>query len=288
MEHLELQTLRPKITFSSKGRLLVMNKPVVMGILNLTPDSFYDGGKHQTETSALQQTAQMLEDGATIIDIGAYSSRPGASLVSETEELNRLINIVHQVSTRFPEAWISVDTFRSKVAKLAVEAGAHMVNDISSGDDDAAMMETIAKLKVPYAMMHKQGSPQTMQLHPQYENVTLEILHYFTTKIRQARAAGIVDLCIDPGFGFGKTLSHNYTLLRNLGDFGIFELPIIAGISRKKMIQQVTGTQSATALNGTTAAHTIALLNGARILRVHDVKEAVECINIVNATYGTF
>ncbi|MCU0441039.1 MAG: dihydropteroate synthase [Bacteroidia bacterium] len=287
MEHLKLQTLQPKITLSSHGRLLVLDKPVVMGILNLTPDSFYDGGKHQKEVDALKKTEELLKDGATIIDIGAYSSRPGATHISAEEEMQRLLPIVIAIHARFPNAWLSIDTFRSTIARAAIDAGAHMINDISSGDDDPNMMQTVAELKVPYAMMHKQGTPQTMQQHPTYENVTLDILQYFTEKINHARALGIVDLCIDPGFGFGKTLDHNYTLLRNLGDFAIFELPIIAGISRKKMVQVVTGTQSQTALNATTAAHTIALLNGAHILRAHDVKEAVECINIVNATYGT-
>lgn len=288
MEQLNLQTLNQKITLNSKGNLLLLDKPKVMGILNLTPDSFFDGGKHFSVENALRQTEKMLHDGAAFIDIGAYSSRPKAEHISEEEELKRLIPIVEKVSSQFPQAWISIDTFRSNVAKHAIEAGGHIVNDISSGDDDEAMIETVAKLKVPYIMMHKKGTPQTMHINPTYENVVLEVIQYFTKKIAAARKHGIVDLVLDPGFGFGKDLNHNYTLLRSLSDFQLFELPILAGVSRKSMLQKITNTTAQTALNATTSANTIALLNGASILRVHDVKEALECINIVNATYGTF
>ncbi len=288
MEQPKLQTLRPKITLSSKGQLIILEKPAVMGILNITPDSFFDGGKHFTTDDALHQTEKMLNEGALFIDIGAYSSRPNALDIDEGEELKRLIPVVETVYKNFPQAWISIDTFRSKVAKEAIEAGGMIVNDIASGDDDAEMFKTVAALNVPYIMMHKKGTPQTMQHNPQYENVVLEVIQYFTRKIKTAREFGIKDLILDPGFGFGKNLEHNYALLKQLADLQLFELPVLAGLSRKGMLQKVTNNTASTALNATTSANTIALLNGARILRVHDVKEALECINIVTATYGTF
>ncbi len=286
MEHPNLQALTPKITLNCRGTLLSLEKPVVMGILNLTPDSFFDGGKHLKPKDALHQAEKMLTEGASILDLGAYSSRPGAVHISEQEELDRLIPVVKALCRNFPKAILSVDTFRSKIARDAVEAGAHIINDISAGDDDPDMLETVGRLNVPYIMMHKQGTPQNMHINPTYTNVVLEVLQYFTRKIADARKAGITDVVIDPGFGFGKNLEHNYTLLSRLNDFRLFELPLLIGISRKSMLQKVTGTTSGMALNATTAAHTIALLQGARILRVHDVKEAVECINIVTATYG--
>ncbi|MEI6594681.1 MAG: dihydropteroate synthase [Bacteroidota bacterium] len=257
-----------------------------MGILNITTDSFYDGSRIKNIDEALKQADKMLKDGATFIDIGAYSSRPGAVDVSIENELENAIPIIVAISKNIPEAIISIDTFRSKVAFEAVQAGATIVNDISSGDDDNEMLATVAKLKTPYIMMHKKGSPKNMQHHPQYENVLLEVMNYFTEKVAAAKAVGIVDLIIDPGFGFGKNIEHNYQLLNALNDFQIFGLPILAGISRKKMIQTIVQSDVQHALNGTTAANTIALLNGANILRVHDVKEATECINIVNATHG--
>jgi dihydropteroate synthase len=286
MEHINLQTLTPKITLNFKGQLISIEKPVVMGILNVTPDSFYDGGKHNIVDEALKQTEKMLSEGATFIDIGAYSSRPGAIDVSADEELQRLLPVIESITNRFPEAIISVDTFRSNVAKLSIEAGAHIVNDIASGDDDANMMNIVSNLNVPYIMMHKKGTPQTMHHTPQYGDVVLELVQYFTQKVILAREAGIKDIIIDPGFGFGKNLQHNYSLLNKLADLSLFGLPILVGVSRKSMLQKITGTDALNALNATTAANTIALLNGAKILRVHDVKEAVECINIVNATYG--
>ncbi|MFI5220800.1 MAG: dihydropteroate synthase [Bacteroidia bacterium] len=281
----ELQTLFRKITLNCKGKLLSLEYPVIMGILNVTSDSFYDGGKYSSMGNALTHAGKMLKEGAAIIDIGGYSSRPGAEEISLDEELKRTIPVIESVAERFPEAILSIDTFRSTVAFEAVNAGAHIVNDISAGDDDE-MISTVAKLKVPFVMMHKKGSPKTMQQDPHYENVTQEVMNYFTRKIALGRSAGIIDLIIDPGFGFGKKLNHNYQLLHSLNDFQIFGLPILAGISRKKMIQQVTGTSVADALNGTSAANTIALVKGANILRVHDVKEAVECVNIVKATHG--
>jgi dihydropteroate synthase len=286
MEHLNLQTLTPKITLNCKGQLITLEKPVVMGILNITPDSFYDGGKHVFIAEALNQTEKMLSEGAVFIDIGAYSSRPGAIDISVEEELARLLPVIEAVTKHFPEAIISIDTFRSTVARQSILAGAHMINDIASGDDDAEMMNTVAELHVPYIMMHKKGTPQNMHLNPHYEHVVLEVIQYFTAKITTARAAGIKDIIIDPGFGFGKNLQHNYTLLNRMSDLALFELPVLAGLSRKSMLQKITGTDAAHALNATTAANTIALMQGAKILRVHDVKEAIECINIVNATYG--
>jgi dihydropteroate synthase len=286
MEQLNLQTLTRKITLNCKGQLVTLEKPVVMGILNLTPDSFYDGGKHFIAAEALLQVEKMLAEGATFIDMGAYSSRPGAADISIDEELSRLIPVVEAISKEFPKALLSVDTFRSKVAREAIEAGAHIVNDIASGDDDVAMMQTVADLNVPYIMMHKKGTPQTMQQNPVYENVVLEVLNYFTAKIAAAKKMGIQDMVLDPGFGFGKNLQHNYTLLHKLNDLQLFGLPLLVGVSRKGMLQKITGTDAAHALNATTAANTIALMNGASILRVHDVKEAMECINIVTATYG--
>ncbi len=286
MEHPNLQALTPKITLNCRGTLLIIDKPVVMGIINLTPDSFFDGGKHFNPGDAALQAEKMLLEGASILDLGAYSSRPGATHISEQEEMDRLIPVVKLLHSRFPEAILSIDTFRSKIAQAAVEAGAHMVNDISAGDDDPNMIETVGKLNVPYIMMHKQGTPQTMHLNPTYANVVLEVMQYFTRKIEDACKAGIKDVIMDPGFGFGKTLEHNYALLSRLSDFRIFEKPLLIGVSRKSMLQKITGTTADTALNATTTAHTIALLQGARILRVHDVKEAVECINIVTATYG--
>jgi dihydropteroate synthase len=286
MEHLNLQTLSPKITLNSKGKLYSMAKPVVMGILNTTPDSFFDGGKHITTDEALRQTEKMVNEGAAFIDIGGYSSRPNAPHIDESEELKRLIPVVEVVAAHFPEILISIDTFRSNVALEAIAAGGHLINDIAAGDDDAAMMQTVAGLNVPYIMMHKKGTPQTMQQNPHYEDVTSDIIHYFAQKISQARAHGIKDLIIDPGFGFGKTIAHNYKLLQQLNDFRLFGLPVLAGLSRKGMLQKITQTSATTALNATSSANTIALLNGAHILRVHDVKEAIECINIVAATYG--
>ncbi len=281
-----MQTLFKKITLNCCGRILSLEKPVVMGILNLTPDSFYDGGQHFGIETAIKHVEKMLIDGASIIDIGGYSTRPGADEISVDEELKRIIPVIKSISKEFPEAFLSVDTFRSKVAFESIHAGAHIVNDISSGDDDTEMMSIVAKLGTPYIMMHKKGSSKNMQYNPQYENVVLEVMNYFTAKIAEAKNAGIVDLIIDPGFGFGKNTQHNYQLLNALDDFQIFGLPLLVGVSRKKMIQAITGNDSANALNGTTAANTIALFKGANILRVHDVKQAVECINIMNATHG--
>ncbi|MBC8756523.1 dihydropteroate synthase [Kordia sp. YSTF-M3] len=252
-----------------------------MGILNVTPDSFFDGGKYKDEAAILTQVEKMLIDGATFIDIGAYSSRPNAPDVSETEEKQRLLPMVELILKKFPETIISIDTFRSEVAKEAIAIGAAMINDISAGNLDNQMMKTVGKLGVPYIMMHLQGTPKTMQQNPNYEDVVKELLHYFSRKIAEAKSHKINDLIIDPGFGFGKTIAHNYTILKQLEVFKMLDFPILAGVSRKSMIYKVLETSPQEALNGTSVLHTIALQNGASILRVHDVKEAMECVKLV-------
>lgn len=283
-----MQTLFKKITLNCNGKLLSLEKPIVMGILNITPDSFYEGSRNKTSDEAILKAEKMLKEGATILDIGAYSTRPGADEISVEVELNRAIPIIEKIKNEFPDAIISIDTFRSMVARQAIGAGASIVNDISSGDDDSDMMRTVSKLNVPYIMMHKKGSPKNMQHNPHYDDVVLKVMNYFTQKISEAKHAGIVDIIIDPGFGFGKNIHHNYSLLNHFSDFQIFGVPLLAGLSRKKMIRDITKTDTENALNGTTVANTLAVINGANILRVHDVKEAVECINIVNAANGNF
>jgi dihydropteroate synthase len=268
-------------SINCKGRLVSLDSPKVMGILNVTPDSFYDGGKYKDATSILSQVEKMLIDGATFIDIGAYSSRPNAPHVSEDDEKKRLFPIVKLILKAFPETLISVDTFRSEVAKGAIELGASLVNDISAGNLDDNMMKTVGKLRVPYIMMHMQGTPKTMQQNPSYENIVKELLYYFSGKIAEAKSYKINDLIIDPGFGFGKTVAHNYDILKQLQLFEMLDFPLLAGVSRKSMIYKVLETSPQEALNGTSVLHTIALQNGASILRVHDVKEAVECVKLV-------
>lgn len=253
-----------------------------MGILNLTPDSFFDGGKFRDETLALKQVEKMLIEGATFIDLGAYSSRPKAEDISESEELQRILPIVDLILKEFPEALLSIDSFRSEIAKQCIEAGACMINDISAGKLDDNMLQTVANLRVPYIMMHMRGTPQTMQQHTQYENLLKEILFYFSERIAAARALGIVDLIVDPGFGFAKTMEQNYELLNNLELLKILENPILIGISRKSMVYKPLDLSSKEALNGTTVLNTIALQKGTSILRVHDVKEAVECIKLMD------
>ncbi len=270
------------MTINCNGKLIDLDSPKVMGILNITPNSFFDGGKHANEKAILTQVEKMLQEGATFIDIGGYSSKPNAEFVSEEEELNRLIPVIQNVVKEFPEIIISVDTFRSNVAKESIENGAAIINDISAGNLDAKMMETVAKLQVPYIMMHMKGTPQTMQSLAQYENIGKEILFYFSQKIAQARSLGINDLILDPGFGFAKTLEQNFEVLKKLELFQMTELPILAGLSRKSMVYKTLETTAEFALNGTTSLNTISLLKGAKILRVHDVKEAVECIQLFN------
>lgn len=268
------------MTINCRGILIDLTIPKVMGILNVTPNSFYDGGKYASDKALLNQAEKMLEEGATFIDIGAYSSKPSAEFVSETDEIARLVPVVQLILQHFPEALISVDTFRAKVAKVALEAGACIVNDIAAGGLDEQMMQTVADFRVPYIMMHMKGNPQTMQSLAQYNNITKEVLFYFSEKIALARSFGINDLIVDPGFGFAKTTEQNFELLANLELFDRLELPILVGVSRKSMIYKTLETTAQFALNGTTVLNTIALQKGSTILRVHDVKEAVECVKL--------
>ncbi|WP_431136212.1 dihydropteroate synthase [Psychroserpens mesophilus] len=253
-----------------------------MGILNVTPDSFYDGGRFRNTSSVMRQVDQMLEEGATFIDVGAYSSKPNADDVSEIEELQRILPVVELIVKNFPDIIVSVDTFRSHVAKQCINAGASLINDISAGHLDKNMLETVAKLNVPYIMMHMRGTPKTMQQQTHYDNLVKDILFYFSERIKKARALGIVDLVIDPGFGFAKTLEQNYELLNKLELLKITDLPVLAGISRKSMIYKTLHFSAEEALNGTTVLNTVALQKGASILRVHDVKEAIECIKLTD------
>ena len=265
-----------------KGRLLPLDQPVVMGILNITPDSFYAGSRKQTEAEIAARAEAILQEGGTIIDIGGYSSRPDAAEVSEEEEMARLETALRVLNLEFPGAVLSVDTFRSAIARRCVEEfGVAIVNDISGGELDKDMFHTIADLRVPYVMMHMRGTPQTMQQHTQYEHLTADILQWFAAKLETLYQMGANDVIIDPGFGFSKTLEQNYELMRHLSDFRIFGLPLLVGISRKSMIYKLLGGTPTESLNGTSVLNTYALLNGADILRVHDVREAVEAIRIV-------
>ena len=268
-------------SINCKGKLIDLDHPKVMGILNLTPDSFYDGGKYRSEKEILLQTEKMITEGATFIDIGAYSSRPGAKHISEEEEIARLIPVLEIILQKFPAILISIDTFRSKVAKLGIETGACMINDISAGNLDDQMFKTIAKLQVPYIIMHMKGNPKNMQEQTSYNNLINDIIYYFSKKINELRALNINDIILDVGFGFSKTTNQNYELLRNLNLFKNLELPVLTGISRKSMLYKYLNITSAEALNATTVANTIALQQGSNILRVHDVKEAMETIHIL-------
>ncbi len=268
-----------------KGKLIDLSSPKVMGILNITPDSFYDGNTLKSDKSILLRAEKMLTEGATFIDVGGYSSRPNAKHISEKVELQRVIPVIELLSKYFPNRFISIDSFRSKVVLEAIQAGACMVNDISAGSIDANMFKIIAKLQIPYIIMHMQGTPQTMQKTPTYHNIIKEITYYFSEKIRQLSILGVNDIIIDVGFGFGKTLPQNYELLKNLALFKNLEVPILSGISRKSMLYRLLNTSPDKALNATTVANTIALLNGSHILRVHDVKEAQETIQIVRALH---
>ena len=270
-----------KQNINIKNTLPDLRTPVVMGILNVTPDSFSDGGKYTDLDQAVQQVEKMVAEGATILDIGGYSSRPGAAEVSIQEELDRVVPVIQRLKD-FTDIFLSIDTFRSRVAAEAVQAGANMVNDISAGEDDDAMLVTVASLGVPYIAMHKQGKPKTMQTNPQYTDVVGEVFEYLQKKITQCKAAGIEEVIIDPGFGFGKTTSHNYELLKNLNELTRLNVPILAGISRKSMLYKVLEISPEEALNGTTFLHAYALQGGATILRVHDVKEAMECVQLYN------
>ena len=269
-------------TINCKGTLIDLSTPKVMGIVNVTPDSFFDGGKLTNSDEIVGQVEKMLQDGATFIDLGGYSSKPGVDFVSESEELNRVIPIVKLLVEKFPDILLSIDTFRSEVAKQTVENGAAIINDISAGLLDENMLETVAKLQVPYIMMHMKGTPQTMQSLANYEDLLKEMNFYFSERIAKARSFGLNDIIIDPGFGFAKTIEHNYELLQNLELLQFHELPILAGISRKSMIYKTLETSPEDALNGTTFLHAFCLQKGANILRVHDVKEAVECVKLIS------
>lgn len=268
------------MTINCRGQIIDLSTPKIMGILNITPNSFYDGGKYSLENSAVMQVEKMLKEGATFIDVGAYSSKPKAEFVSEEEELNRIIPVVKTLIKEFPEALLSIDTFRSTVAQECINNGAALINDISAGSLDEKMMGVIASNNVPYIMMHLRGTPQTMQSQTDYEHLITEIITYFSDKINKASSLGINDLIIDPGFGFAKTLDQNYEILSNLELFKVLDLPILAGISRKSMIYKTLENTADDALNGTTVLNTIAITKGAHIIRVHDVKEAMECVKL--------
>lgn len=272
--------LNPRLTLNCRGQLLSLERPIVMGILNVTPDSFFDGGQYRGRDAILARAEQMLEEGAALLDVGGMSTRPGAAPVPEAEELQRVIPAVDAIHQAFPEAIVSVDTVRARVAQESVAAGAAIVNDISAGRMDEALYATVAALDVPYVLMHMQGMPRDMQKEPYYENVVLEVLDFLIAEAGKLRELGVKDIILDPGFGFGKAVHHNYQLLKNLHVFQILDYPILAGLSRKSMINRVLGIRAAEALNGTTALHMIALQQGAKILRAHDVRPAIETIKL--------
>lgn len=271
------------MTLNCNGNLIDLSTPKVMGILNLTPDSFYDGGSYKNEKDVLSRVETMLAEGATFVDVGAYSSKPSADDILETEELHRIIPIVKLLTKEFPGISLSVDTFRSKVADTCLAHGAALINDISAGSLDHLMMNVVAKHKVPYVMMHMRGTPKTMQQLTNYTDIVFELKQYFAEKLASARAKEINDIILDVGFGFAKTTNQNFTLLQNLDLFKSMGIPILAGLSRKSMIYKTLKSDAKNALNGTTALNTIAILKGASILRVHDVKEAIECIKLTEA-----
>jgi dihydropteroate synthase len=270
------------MNINCKGQLVDLSTPKVMGILNVTPNSFFDGGKYKNESEILSQVGKMVTEGATFIDIGAYSSKPNAEFVSEEEEISRIVPAINLILKHFPEAMLSIDTFRSEVAKASIENGAAIINDISAGHLDDKMLEVIGKYNVPYIMMHMRGTPQTMQTLTVYDDIIKEMLFYFSERISIARSFGINDLIIDPGFGFAKKLDQNYEVFKKMELFNLLELPLLVGISRKSMIYKTLNTSIEQALNGTTILNTLALSKGAKILRVHDVKEAMECVTLFN------
>ena len=275
-----MQALLRKNSINCDGSLISLDQPVVMGILNITPDSFFESSRVGSNHQLLVQAEKMLLDGAQILDLGGQSTRPGAILIDWEEERKRVVPAIELLNKHFPEAILSIDTFYAKVAEESVAAGAHIINDISAGEADADMFPLLQKLQVPYIMMHKKGSINTMQNNPIYGNIVLEIVDYFSKRLAELRALGVADVILDPGFGFGKTLEHNYELLQKLDRFKLLELPLLVGVSRKSMIQKVLGLSASESLNGTTALHMVALERGAKILRVHDVKEAVECVKL--------
>ena len=267
---------------NAKGKLMDLSQPKVMGILNVTPDSFYAESRIQTEKDIILRLKQIIDEGASIVDIGAYSSRPNAQHISSEEEMERLHSCLKLVNKEYPDAIVSIDTFRADIAKMCVEEyGAAIINDISAGNMDKQMFTTIAQLGVPYIIMHMKGTPQDMQADPHYDNLLKEVFYYFSEKVSKLRDLGVKDIILDPGFGFGKTIEHNYQLMNHLEEFSTFELPLLVGISRKSMIYKLLETSPEEALNGTTAMNTISLLKGANILRVHDVKAAIEAVKIV-------
>ena len=267
---------------NAKGELIDLSQPQVMGILNVTPDSFYSGSRKQSETEIIERIQQITSEGGSMIDIGAYSSRPGAAHISEEEEMDRLRFGLQLINQHQPDTIVSVDTFRSNIAKMCVEEyGVSIINDISAGNMDNQMFQTVAQLGVPYIMMHMQGTPQNMQDHPQYNHLLKDVFYYFSEKVQKLRDLGAKDIILDPGFGFGKTLEDNYQIMNHLEEFHAFQLPLLVGISRKSMIYKFLGTSPEEALNGTSILNTIAVEKGAHILRVHDVKEAVEVVRLV-------
>ena len=270
------------MTINCRGKLINLESPKIMGVLNVTPDSFYDGGRFTEETALLKQVEKMLDEGATFIDLGAYSSRPGAKDISQEEELRRIEPVLNTILVRFPGVLISIDTFRSSIARSCLEAGAAIINDISGGDLDPAMMKTVAELKAPYIMMHMKGTPQTMTEQTSYSDLLTDIRFTLSEKIAKARKLKINDIILDPGFGFSKTLRQNFKILKHLDLFQAFDVQVLVGLSRKSMIYKTLGTTAEGALNGTTALNMYALKQGAKILRVHDVKEASECIRLFN------
>lgn len=270
--------LHPQKTINCKGSLLLLEKPAIMGVLNLTPDSFFDGGKYADLQSVLRQAEKMIQEGAAILDVGGVSTRPGAALPNLATELSRVIPVVEALASRFPETILSIDTFRAAVARAAVEAGAGMVNDISAGKLDPDLYATVAEIQVPYVLMHMQNTPATMQINPEYGDVVLEVTDFFIREIGVLRSLGVKDIMLDPGFGFGKLPEHNFRLLQMLDSFAFLEFPLLAGLSRKSMVYKTLGITPEEALNGTTALNMVALQRGARLLRVHDVKEARETI----------
>ncbi len=285
---MEIKLIEKPKYINVAGKLLDLSIPKVMGVINITPDSFYEGSRVTEEKEILKTAAGMIEDGADIIDIGGYSSRPGAAHVPPEEEKKRVLKAISLINREFPEIIISIDTFRSEIAREAVsECGAHMVNDISGGEADRDMFSVIQQLNIPYIMMHMQGKPENMQDNPVYTDVVADILVWFSSKIVRLQSAGVKDIIIDPGFGFGKTAGHNFEILNRLGDFSISGLPLLAGMSRKSMIWKTLGISPEEALNGTTVLNTIALMKGADILRVHDVKEAVQVVRLMEIIKNT-
>jgi len=273
------------MTINCNGKLMDFEVPKVMGILNCTPNSFYDGGKYKTEIDFLKQTEKMLIDGASIIDLGAYSTQPNADFVTEEEELNRILPVASSIIKHFPEVILSIDSFRSEVAKQCIENGATIINDVSAGFLDKKMFEVVGKYKVPYIMMHMKGTPQNMQKFTDYDDVMKDMMFYFSERIATAKSFGIVDIILDPGFGFSKTLNQNYEVLNKLELLNEFNLPVLSALSRKSMIYKFLNTEPTEVLNGTTVLHTISLMKGAKLLRAHDVKEAVECVKLTQKIY---